>query len=167
MRRCDGHYMATGVAVLLLCLTGCAPEPDEARVRELFEAGRPALERILEMSNQDYAQTKVTRIAPDFTRLEHNWGWPRPEGKLGISVSRWNEYRKLFEEAGLTHGIDRAGDVSDGVYFPVWAEGIADNSREKGVMFSPTPPSDLRGGSQRINYKRLADNWYYYEWTTW
>jgi len=159
--------MVLTVTIFLLSLTGCASEPNEAQVRKLFETKRPALERILEMSNQDYAQTRVTRIAPTFTRLENNWGWPRPESELGISVSRWNEYRKLFKEAGLPHGIDRAGDVSKGVYFPVWGEGLADNSREKGIMFSPTAPSDVQGESQRILYKKLADNWYYFEWTTW
>ncbi len=157
----------TAVAIFLLSLTGCSSEPDEAQVRGLFETKRPVLERILEMSDQDYARTKVTRIAPDFTRLENNWGWPRPESELGISTSRWDEYRKLFKEAGLPHGIDRGGDVSKGVYFPVWGEGLADNSREKGLMFSPTAPSDVRGESQRINYKRLADNWHYFERTTW
>jgi hypothetical protein len=155
------------IAAFLLLLTGCSSEPDEAQVRKFFESKRPVLERILEMSNQDYARTKVTRIAPTFTRLENNWGWPRPDSELGVSADRWNEYRELFNEAELPHGIDRAGEVGNGIYFPLWGYGLADNSHEKGIMFSPSAPTDVEGESRRIRYKPLADNWYYFEWTTW
>ena len=165
MRSVKCHFSV--VVLWILLLSACVSEPDEAKVRKLFETNRPTLERILEMSNQDYAQTKVTRIAPAFTRLENNWGWPRPESELGISAARWNEYRRLFKEARLPDGIDRAGELSKGVYFPVWGEGLADNPREKGVMFSPTKPADVQGESQRILYRPLAGNWYYFEWITW
>ena len=168
-KKYSGKSIAFTVASLLLLFVGCSsePEPDVAQVRKVFESKRPAFERILEMSNQDYSRTKVTRIAPSFTRLEDNWDWPRPNSELGISSDRWDEYRSRFKEAGLPNGIDRAGEVEKGVYFPLWGRGLADNSREKGVMFSPTPPATVEGESVRILYKPLADNWYYFEWTTW
>jgi len=53
-------------------------------------------QRLVEMANEDYARSKVIRIAHDFTRLENNWGWPRPEADWGITKVRWDEYRKLF-----------------------------------------------------------------------
>jgi hypothetical protein len=155
------------ILALLPLLAGCSSPPDEAKVRKFFDTERASLERILEMSNEDYSQNRVIRIAPSFTRLENNWAWPRPESEWGTSAARWGEYRKLFDLAGLPHGINRDGEGSREVYFPVWGEGLADNSRERGVMSSLTRPSDIQGESQRIVYKPLSGNWYYYEWVTW
>jgi hypothetical protein len=161
------HLIIAIILAISLLLVGCSSPPDETEVREFFNSERAILERILEMSNEDYAKSKVIRIAPSFTRLEDNWGWPRPESEWGISTARWNEYRNLFSSAGLPDGINRDGEGKRDVYFPVWSEGLADNARERGMMFSPIAPSDVQGGSQRIVYKPLSGNWYYYEWVTW
>ena len=50
------------------------------------------------MSNQDF---RIVRIAPSFTWLDDDWSWPRPASKWGLSETRWDEYRRLFREAGL------------------------------------------------------------------
>jgi hypothetical protein len=155
-----------GFTVLLN--TGCNSEPTQSDVRLLFTAKRPILERIVEMSNEDYANSSVTRISPAFTRLENNWGWPRPSDELGITAERWGEYRKLFTEAETPYGLDRVGELYTGVMFAVWGFGIADNSFSKGVMFLPDEtPSNVEGESQRILYKPLGGGWYYFEWSTW
>lgn len=159
-----------GVALVMatmLLLNGCFSEPAESDIGLLFRAKRPILERLVEMSNEDYERTSVTRIAPDFTRLENNWGWPRPENELGMSVERWEEYKKLFQAAEVHTGLDRAGEDSEGVMFFVWGFGIADNSQSKGIVYFPKPPLNIAVESQRVTYKPLADGWYYYEWATW
>ena len=164
---CVKTAVCAGAIVVLLASGACSLPADESDVRNHFEARRPAFQRILDMSNEDYSKTTVTRIAPTFTRLENNWGWPRPEAEWGISAARWDEYRKAFEAAGLSKGIDRNGQDVTQVFFPVWGEGLADNSHERGVVFSRTAPTDMAGRDQRIIYKPIADDWYYYDWVTW
>jgi hypothetical protein len=120
------------------------------------------------MSNEDYSRTTVTRIASDFTRLENNWGWPRPESDWGITRDRWDEYRELFMVAKLRNGIDRSNAAAtDEVYFPIWGQGLADNSHEVGIVFAPHPPSNMKGESLVIEYKPISDDWYSYDWQTW
>lgn len=155
------------IAILVASSIGCSREPDELSVRRFYDTNKPTLERLLAMSNQDYSESKVIRIAHHFTRLENNWAWPRPESEWGITTARWKEYKSLFSSVGLPYGLNRDGKEYQEVYFPVWGEGIADNSREKGVVFSLTVQSDLQQESQRITYKSLAEHWYYYEWVTW
>lgn len=167
MQSTKNCLVATATSMLLVLLIGCSFEPDETQIRRFFETKKPLLERLVEMSNQDYAPTKVTSIAHNYTRLEDDMSCSHPESEVGISVARWNEYRKLFADAGLRYGLDRDGEASGEVYFPLWGEGLADNSSEKGVMFSPAVPSNVQGESQRILYKPLTGNWYYFERARW
>jgi hypothetical protein len=166
------------IAALLLPLLGCVSQRQRANdkaeidkhfddVRNKFNAKRATLEQLLEMSKQDYAQNKVIRIAPDFTRLENNWAWPRPDNEWGISAARWSEYRKLFDSITLPFGIQRDGKDYSEVLFPFLGEGSIIASHDIGVVFSPNAPSDQHNKEQVLLYKKLSDNWYFYDWDRW
>jgi hypothetical protein len=153
--------------LIAILFASCTSAPEEADIRRQFESKRAAFERVLEMSNEDYATSRVTRIAPDFTRLEDDWSWPRNESRWGISKPRWDEYRAAFAEAGID-GIDRSdADNRAAVFFHVWGEGMLDSTHSRGVVYSPSPMTDFRGESQKVLYRPLDANWYYYDWVTW
>lgn len=98
------------VALMLIALTACAREPSDDQLLRWFTDHRSDLERLVRMSDEDFAARRVIRIAPDFTRLVDNWGWPRPESEWGISRERWDEYRRMFRRVGLSSGFNRDGE---------------------------------------------------------
>jgi hypothetical protein len=117
------------------------------------------------MANEDYARTKVVRIALDFTRLEDNWSWPRPEPDWGISIDRWSEYRRLFRTLGLSSGLERGGEKNEAVQLAVYGVGMAGEGREYGYLWSPTPPVQVNDpGKQEYTTRPFTDRWYRYEW---
>jgi hypothetical protein len=161
-------------------VSGCdfilnTPHPTDAALIEDFQSKESNLNKLLQMSNED---PKVIRIAYDFTRLEDNWGWPRPESELGFSQQRWDEYRALFRKLDLPVGIERA-EQKDGVfvYFPVSTRGLGNgHGSSKGYAYLErelTPLLDSlddeavkqfyqREASNRgvTLYKKLKGNWY-------
>jgi len=101
------------ILALLLFTAACDPfdakrqHPADAKLLQRSQKNEAAFKRLVQMSNQD---SNVTRIAYDFTRLETNWAWPRPDSLLGFSKERWDEYRKLFNKLDLPSGLGRAND---------------------------------------------------------
>src|SRR5438477_9114764 len=92
---------------------GNLTQPRDAVLEANFKQHEADLAVLAEMSQVD---NKVVRITRDFTWLDNNASWPRPESELGFSEERWDQYRKLFKEVGLEGGITREehGEV---VYF--------------------------------------------------
>src|SRR5436190_3345893 len=84
---------------LVFIAFGCDPlgysheHPSDASLVRNFQKHEESFNKLVRMSNED---SQVIRIAYDFTRLETNWAWPRPESKIGFSKERWNDYRRLF-----------------------------------------------------------------------
>jgi hypothetical protein len=126
---------------------------------------RADFERLVRMANEDYARSKVIRIAYDFTRLESTWAWPRPEVEWGISGARWHEYRALFQLLDLPAGLDRTGPRYENIHLMVYGVGLAGEGREYGYLFSRTPPTQIQDpGDMVYATKPLEGNWYVYEW---
>jgi hypothetical protein len=157
---------AIPLAGLILVATSCFP-PSDAALQRTFERHRSSLEQLRAMADSDYQAARVIRIAPAFTRLEHNWGWPRHDSLLGITRTRWDEYRRLFKRAGIAKGLNRDGQAYEEIFFAVWGYGLADNSRERGIVYSPSALQDINHSSQQIHFSPLAEDWYIYEWRTW
>jgi hypothetical protein len=109
------------------------------------------LNTLLAMANED---RHVVRIAPDFTRLEDDWSWPR--AKIGFSVDRWNTYRELFAKAGIAEGIERERDM---VFFFVSAVGLGNgHGTTKGYGYLPTTDSFIKLDSlDNGNVKAASD----------
>src|SRR5882672_11381935 len=117
--------------VATLAVGGCTGSPrSETWMREHFQAARTDFERLVVMSNEDFAKTRVIRVAPDFTRLADDWSWPRPEAKWGVSKERWDEYRVLFRRLELSAGLNRDGPDHGEVLLMVYGVGMAGEGRE-------------------------------------
>jgi hypothetical protein len=69
-------------------------------------------EILLKMAEQD---SRVNRIAADFTWLATSNKWPRED--LGFSNARWDEYRAHFKSLSLTDGIVRTQDFPQAIFF--------------------------------------------------
>ena len=151
------------LSISALTIGGCWPA-SEVDLRQQFYNHKKAIQEILEMQRQD---SKVVRIAPDFTRLENDWNWPRKE--IGFSEDRWNAYRALFREAGITDGIQN----DDGyVFYFVSDEGIVGSGRSRGFVFTNTAPKNIVKGfdacpaTEEPCYVALEGHWYLFTWST-
>lgn len=147
---------------------GCAESgPNDDELLRWFRDSRGNLELLAGMSNDDYRRTKVTRIAPTFTRLSSNWGWPRPESEWGISRARWREYNTLFERVGLRDGLNRDGDGDWLILFPFWGSGFLDSTRQTGVLYADGDVASTECQRQRFEVRQIEGAWYIYRWATW
>jgi hypothetical protein len=138
-----------------------------------FLANRQILESLLSMARQD---SKMIRIARDFTWLAGNPNWPRKE--IGVSEQRWSQYKRLFDRASLTEGIARPGDFPDAVFFISQSAGLCTGGWSAGYVNSQSPLSpitdrpvdtlkaalkagiDSHQSTSGYAFKKLADNWY-------
>ena len=160
-------------ASMLAAAMNCAPasHPSDQAFEDQFLTHSADFNLLRTMSNED---SKVIRVAYDFTRLRDNWAWPRPESELGFSQERWEVYRELFRKTGADYGFQRGED--DSVLFDIYCRGSALGSDCKGIGYLPEEPpvQSLResldddpgklGYDHGLVYKRLKDHWYIYRW---
>lgn len=158
---------ATTVAIFLVAAGCSSSEPADRDLLLTFTQHRPDFEKLAHMADEDYASAKVIRIAPTFTRVVDNWQWPRPQTEWGVSSDRWEEYRGTFGRIGLKQGLNRTGKSNELVLFPVWASGLADNSRERGVVFAKAGPPATDGKDETFHVTHIEGPWYLYTWVTW
>lgn len=158
------------ILVLVLFLTGCnspseSHHPSDEQLIQNFQRHEADFNKLLGMAADD---ARVVRITKDFTWLDNNMSWPRPDSELGFSRERWDDYRKLFKELDLTSGINRRQDIANVVFLVASDEGAALRGTEKGYAYSPKEPHSLVESLDRINvpvrnmvpiYKRLKGNW--------
>ena len=148
----------------------CAHPTDDALIGRL-QAHREEFERLVKMSDAD---PRVIRIAPSFTRLDNDWGWPRPDSLLGFAPERWREYRRLFAALHLEGGLERSEGDHPAIYLLASGRGMVTGGSSKGYAYSPTElsptyptldsiPSDLP--SNVTGYRHVSGPWYlYYSW---
>ena len=167
--------------LVLVAAVGCGPfnsgaahPPDDTLIRN-FQKYEADFNKLVSMSNED---SRVIRIARDFTRLENNWGWPRPESELGFSRQRWDEYRALFNKLGLDSGISREdgpGETiifltasSKGMTFRGSSKGYAYSERELSPVFDSLNQNPVKPGERPkhgVAYRKIKDRWYLsYDW---
>ena len=168
-----GLGLSAGVAIALAA-GNSRPTSDEA-LQARFLAHRADFERLVAMANED---NHLTRIAPDFTRLDDDASWPRKN--VGISEQRWNDYRQLFQKVGAKTGISRSED-SPGIFISIFTQGLVPSGSEKGFVYSQTPLSPVRKSLDNrppqalwdgpdhnhiLVYRPIGDHWYifYQEW---
>lgn len=177
----DLHVILSVVFIGMVSLLGCEPfafdkphQSDKALILN-FEDHAAQFVELVKMANED---KKVVRIARDFTWLEDNVNWPRPEAQRGISEMRWDQYRRLFRELGITDGLARYDDPSGAViHLTVFSMGLLDRGISKGYAYSEVDlspvvdsldkrPDELRGSKQDgVVYRKIRGNWYlYFEW---
>lgn len=145
--------------------------PSDEALEKTFQTHEAEFDKLIGMVKEN---PKVVRIAHDFTWLDTNTAWPRPESELGFSKERWNEYRHLFRELKLKGGINRPEHI-DGVTFLMASTiGNVGGGSEKGYAYLTNVPSQLVESLDAVPtlkeympvYRKLKGNWYiYYMWS--
>lgn len=161
--------LATG---LLLLLWSCQP-PSVNSLASRFEGKRPDLEKILEMSDQD-AQLSV--IDPTWLMKFNGPQFVGYSAESGISLQRWEEYRRIFGRVGATQGIRRSTPKGD-VFIIIKSFGILENGASAGYLYcasgaehkyAPCSSNEKSGkhpyaeGNEAYEFVRVADYWYAY-----
>ena len=156
---CVGAYF-----VLSVVLEIGTHQSEKARTAR-FIRDKDKLEQIVKMSNEDFNQTRVTRIAFDFTRLDNDASWPRAREKWGITEERWQEYRHLFKTADTPVGLNRDGNHIEQIFFPTWGTGMSGEGLEEGFVWSPSPPTAIHTSRTDFQVIPLGGYWYLYKWS--
>jgi hypothetical protein len=140
--------------------------PSDAELEAVFAQRRAQFETLAAMAEENHS---VVRIAPDFTWLQDNVAWPRPDSQLGFSRERWDQYRNLFRELGLEAGVARTQDYPDVLFLIASSKGLVTGGSDKGYVLSrATLPSEDRSldAVPRENgvplFKHLEGGWYLY-----
>lgn len=149
--------------------------PTDQELIQTFTEKRQLFEKLRRMSNED---PKVIRIAPEFTRLETNWAWPRPEAELGFSKARWDEYRSAFKDLRLDTGLSRESSAPNAtIYLASSSQGMTFRGSSKGYAYSTVPLTPVvpsldathhvlsKGAKHGVIYRKITDSWYLsYDW---
>jgi hypothetical protein len=180
------NFGATGQAAkidrdsLLALVRAFKPDPTDLQslvnpdLEPNFTQHVDEFEKLLKMAQQD---SRVNRIATDFTWLGTSSQWPRED--LGFSNARWDEYRSLFKTLSLADGIVRTLDFPEAIFFLARSDGLCTGGSGAGYVYSSTPltpistsPSEDLDKEARKNpsrhyayvFKPLKPNWYaFYE----
>lgn len=167
------YFIASLVFILLSGLFfSCDNEhPSDSRLLVNFQSHETEFNRLIKMVTDD---AKVVRISPEYTWLDDNFTWPRPESELGITKARWEEYRQIFRKLGLEEGIAWYTIPDGPVLLLASVRGKFAGGSEKGYAFSTKPLSPLvesldhtqvGGKTQRPDlpvYRKINNNWYLY-----
>lgn len=162
------------VIVLLVLAYSCHTEhPTDIGLERNFADREADFDKLLRMFDEDAGMSRITPKA-----MQASDGARRPDSEVKLRKQRWQEYRALFSELGIDHGIVRAShpawrDVSPpgAVFLVASGKGMVGGSAEKGYAYSPTEPSPLVDSLDRINidlrdkdmvpvYKKLKGDWY-------
>ena len=147
---------------------------DSSELESNFNRNSEVFETLHSMAQQD---SRLIRIAPDFTWLENNSKWPRDD--VGINDSRWNDYRELFTKLSITEGIVRTKDFPGAIFFVAQTRGLCTGGSSEGYVYSNTllspvvrSPANALDAEARHHpgqhyayvFKTLKLNWYtFYE----
>lgn len=154
----------------------CCEFDSDADLLANFDQNESEFNALIEMAKVD---SKVTRIAFDFTQLEGNLKWPRPESELGFSRERWDEYKRFFEKLEIRSGLGRRQTGSTYLLYAKACGLFTNRAGSKGYAYSPTELSpqvesldDLNEELVKRNiqvsdtdavYKKIRGNWYLYQ----
>jgi hypothetical protein len=128
-------FLAVVVSCILLLMWSCQPPSIEALQRR-FPKQRTDLEAILAMSNED---SHMLRIDPTWLLNDTSGQFLQYDPKAGITLERWNDYRRLFSRDGISQGIQREPG-SDDAFIIVDSEGLLNRGISNGYLFCGPRP---------------------------
>ncbi len=108
------------VTIAILAWAISPHEPSDQALEKQFYRNRPDLERLVTMLAED---SQMVRIAPEFLWTQASVAWPLPEAQWGISRARWEQYKNLFDRAGIANGLVNRGRSKEAI-FTVYSWGI-------------------------------------------
>lgn len=150
--------------LFLMLFWGCSRSVPDAKLKELFYGNRDDFNKLAVMSEQD---RRVVRINFDFTILDTDSG---PQKNMGLSASRWEEYRQLFRKLGITGGLERPEAFPSAVFFYAQCEGSAVDGDCKGFAYSEKPLLPVANSLNKPRpgnvFEPLSGNWYLLRWVS-
>jgi hypothetical protein len=150
---------------------------DNPELESNFARNIDRFDKLRNMGEQD---SRVIRIAPDYTWLDGNDQWPRDD--IGFSEARWDEYRSLFKELALPEGTVRTEDFPGAIFFIAYVEGLCTSGSSAGYVYSakalaPTTESPKEALDAEVRksadkhyayvFKPLKANWYTFYQVDW
>lgn len=164
-----GSLLTAFIGGLLLLMWSCEP-PSINTLANRFPSQRKDLETIVSMSDHD---AQLLRIDPNWlSTYNHQYLGYSPE--TGITLERWNEYRRLFARNNITQGIQR-DQASRDAFILVESVGLLNRGKSNGYLYcgpgpahryQPCSLSQPEGkhpyspGDEGFSYRKLADRWY-------
>jgi hypothetical protein len=149
-----------GILAVVSCLllVGCNLASD-AKLKRAFDENRDDFDKLLNMSRQD---VHVTQIGFVTTALVNDDSWPRKD--VGLSETRWDEYRRLFRKLGIKEGISHRNDLPSAVFLAADCTGSAVDIDCKGYVYSEMPLRPVKYNLDELApglfFKPLSGNWY-------
>jgi hypothetical protein len=127
--------LALLASCILLLMWSCQP-PSIETLQRRFPKERKDLETILAMSNED---KHLLRIDPTWLMNDQFQEFLQYDPAAGISLERWNEYRRMFSQDGISQGIQREPG-SDDAFIMVKSEGLLSDGISNGYLFCGQRP---------------------------
>ena len=147
------------ISSLLLASACAAPPPSNDELRSRFFEHRQSLDTLATMMRDDFITNNVREITPSLIHLVNNGEWPRPESEWGLTRARWEEYRRLFSQVGLS-GVRHAwGGASDSIALVVWS---SEGPQERGFMHSSEPRESYEYRTLEFTVTTVAQDWQIY-----
>ena len=147
-----------------------APHVSDDWLIKNFQKNEADFDLLAQMAQQD---SKMVRIANDFTWTKDSVAFPRPESELGITNERWEDYKKLFKKLRLSNGI--INYQPDTILLLATTKGLVTGGSMKGYAYLKEKPEMLVDSLDNyifpktdkhsaIAYKQINNNWYiFYE----
>lgn len=158
-----------GASVLLMW--SCDP-PSFGTLERRFVQEKSELETIVAMSD---VNAQLIAIDPQWLATT-NRQCERYCAESGITPQRYNQYRRLFAQTGLSQGLRRDGASGD-VFLIVKSAGLLNRGTSNGYLhcgqgqkhrYGPCFSTDASGqhtnspGDEAYSFRRVAHRWYVY-----
>jgi hypothetical protein len=160
--------------LLIICILACEDKEHQKdeKLIENFQSHKAEFNHLLQMFQEDKS---LGRVAFDFTRTSNFFekckepnSWNGKE--IEVSNERLDEYRKLFNNLGLSTGIEGYCEKQI-ITFPASTKGLSVTGSSKGYAYLEKTPKTLIDNLDNYwsedkksftAYRRIEGNWYLY-----
>jgi hypothetical protein len=162
------------VFAAIVVVSGCSSHPSDDQLLKHFRQHRADLEQLVRMFESDKG---LGRVGENFTR-------PDDPGRVGVSLERVSEYRRLCTAVGAPDCIEGYDAAFDRLYGavaagrseaknPIWIHvsswGLAVSGSGKGFLYSSAPSFEIVPDLDRVSPSRsgtwirhIEGPWYLY-----
>jgi hypothetical protein len=178
-RRVLGAFVRVGILIAsfvalavvgLIAIVWILTPPSLGVLEGRFPNQRHDLETIVSMSDHD---AQLTVIDPSWL-MTRDHQFPEYSPDTGITLERWEEYRRLFSRNGITQGIRRDPDTKD-AFIIVKSFGLLERGTSAGYLYCGPGPNHsyppcsssqssgdhpYKPGDEAYSFVKLADRWY-------
>jgi hypothetical protein len=163
---------------LLLVIVYIAQPPSDTALQRRFALNKPTFERLAQKTGEMPSIVRIEKLEIEDTNgMKYKFG----EKQSLLSPEAWEEYRKLFEKAGLEDGVYRWPQTGEMLFLGHTLYGNTElgqfgtlgthygfvhcppSLRADSLGFIPCIDNKEQADTFDYRYKRLSDDWYLYE----